>query len=81
MLENFKRAIKRELVYYFVTLILLTLIMHIDIVSDPIARFELIQEKGNYSHPFIYSFVIYGAIFILRKTIDFIVGLFEKKTD
>lgn len=81
MLERFKHSLKKEFFYYLLTFIFLTLIMHFDIVSDPIARFELLQEKGNYSHPFIYTFVVYGAMFILRKAIDFIAGFFEKKTD
>lgn len=81
MLEKFKHAIKREALYYLLTLVLLSLIMHIDLLSDPFSRFQMIAEKGNYSHPFIYSFVIYAVVFIFRKIIDFIVGMFEKKTD
>jgi len=79
MLEKFKPAIKKEILYYLLTLVLLTLIIHIDMLSDPLTRLELMQEKGNYSHPFIYTLIVYGIVFILRKTIDFIVGIFEKK--
>lgn len=77
---KFKQVLKKELLFYFLTLIVLALIMHIDLLSDPFSRFQTMQEKENYSHPFLYSFVIYGIIFILRKVINFIVGLFEKKT-
>jgi len=79
-MNKFKVAIKKEILYYLLTLLILALIMHIDLLSDPFARFEIMQEKGNYSHPFLYSFVIYFVILLLRKIIDFITGLFEKKT-
>ena len=80
MLEKFKHAIKKEALIYLGTLLILALIMHIDLLSDPFSRFNLMQEKENYSHPFLYSFVIYTVILILRKIIDFIMGLFEKKS-
>ncbi len=80
MVEKFKHVIKRELLYYLLTLLVLALIMHIDLLSDPSARLNLMHEKENYSHPFIYSFVIYIVILIIRKIIDFVTGLFEKKT-
>ncbi|MFA6193035.1 MAG: hypothetical protein WC665_11880 [Sulfurimonas sp.] len=79
MVKKFKHAIKKEVVYYLLTLLALALIMHSDLLNDPFLRFHNMSEKGNFSHPFLYSLVIYGTILILRKTIDFIIGLFEKK--
>ena len=79
MLAKFKQAMKKETLIYLVTLLILALIMHIDLLSDPSSRLSIMQEKGNYFHPFLYSFIIYAIIFILRKMIDFIMGLFEKK--
>ena len=76
---KFKQILKRELLYYFLTLVTLALIMHLDLLSDPLSRLEVMQEKGNYSHPFLYSFIIYFIILVLRKVIDFITGLFENK--
>jgi len=81
MAEKFRRALKKEILYYLLTLLILALMMHIDLLSNPLARLELMQEKENYLHPFLYSFIIYIIIFILRKIIDFIMGLFAKKTD
>jgi len=78
---QFKKVLQKELLFYLLTLVTLALVMHIDLISDPFARLETMQEKGNYSHPFLYSFIIYGIILILRKVIDFIVGLFEKKSE
>jgi len=79
MLEKFKHIIKKEILIYLSTLFVLALIMHIDLISDPLSRLNAMQEKDNYFHPFLYSFIIYAIIFILRKIIDFIMGLFERK--
>ncbi len=81
MMEKFKLAIKKEILFYFLTLLVLALIMHIDLLTDPLSRLQTMQEKGNYTHPFLYSFVIYFVILVLRKIIDFVMGIFEKKTD
>ena len=78
MLTNFKQTLKKEILYYLLTFLILALIIHIDLLSDPAARFTLMSEKENYAHPFTYTFIIYGAMLILRKTIDFIVGIFQK---
>jgi hypothetical protein len=71
-------SIKKELLYYLLTLLILALIMHIDLLSDPFSRLTKMHERENYSHPFLYSFIIYSVLFLLRKTIDFIIGKFEK---
>ena len=81
MLEKFKPVIKKEALYYLLTLLVLALIMHTDLLSDPFARFDTMHEKGNYSHPFLYTLIVYGVILIIRKSIDFIMSLFAKKTN
>jgi len=80
MLQKFKLAIKREVLIYIAMLLVLALVMHNDLVSDPSSRFQIMYEKGNYSHPFLYTFFVYSILFIVRKVLDFIIGLFEKKT-
>ncbi len=54
-------------------------LMHSDLLSEPSGRFQLMYEKGNYAHPFLYTFIIYSILFIIRKILDFIIGLFETK--
>ena len=78
MLDKFQHLIKKEIIIYFLTLFVLALIMHIDLLSDPSSRFHAMQAKENYGHPFFYSFVVYFIILILRKVIDFIMNLFKK---
>ena len=80
MLQKFKIALKREIIIYVVMLLLLAIVMHVDLLSNPSARFELLYEKGDYAHPFLYTLVIYTIIFIIRKVIDIIVHLFQQNT-
>jgi len=79
-MEKFKLAIKREFFVYIAMLFVLGLVMHADLLSDPSSRFQLMHEKGNYSHPFLYTFFVYIILLLIRKTLDFIMGLFKKKT-
>ncbi len=78
MFEKFKLAIKKEFFIYVGMFLLLTLIAHSDILSNPFFRFQMMYEKGNYTHPFLYTFLLYSLLFVLRKILDFILGLFGK---
>ena len=77
---KFKLAIKKEILIYVVMFFVLALVMHIDLLSDPSSRFQLMNDKENYSHPFLYTFIVYSVLFVIRKIVDFTLGLFEKKT-
>ena len=79
MVEKFKQVIKKELLYYLLTLLVLALVMHSDLLNNPLARLETMDEKGNYFHPFLYSFFIYAAFLFIRKAVDFILGIFSAK--
>lgn len=77
-MKKFKAFLKRESIIYFVILLLLALLSHGDLVTNPLSRFEMMMERGNYFHPFVYAFVLYAIILIVRKTLDFISSLFGK---
>ena len=77
-MEKFKLWIKKEILFYLLILIVLALIAHSDLLSSPSNRFQMMFEKGNYLHPFFYSFVVYGVLLLIRKMLDFILGFFEK---
>jgi len=79
--EKFRSIIKKELLYYLLTLIFLAVLMHIDLISDPFSRLDAMNEKGNYFHPFLYSSIIYGLFLFIRKALDFILGFFKDKND
>ena len=80
MVKKFQNFLKREILYYIITLVILTLVMHIDLLTDPLSRFQIMQEKENYFHPFLYAFIVYIIILIIRKIIDFITGMFHKNS-
>ncbi|CAA6808097.1 MAG: Unknown protein [uncultured Sulfurovum sp.] len=77
-MEKFKVIIKKELFFYFVIFIVLALISHSDLLSEPLVRLELLIDQENYLHPFLYTFVVYSFILLVRKILDFILGIFEK---
>lgn len=81
MIHKLKLALKRELLYYLITLVVLALLIHIDLLSDPAARLETMNEKENYLHPFFYSFVVYSVMLVLRSIINIVSKIFEKKTN
>jgi hypothetical protein len=81
MIAKLKLALKREFLYYITIFVILALIMHIDLLSDPLSRLDLMKEKGNYSHPFFYTFILYSVILVLRSIINFVSKIFEKKAN
>ncbi len=81
MLKKFKHLIKKEIIVYLAMVFILTLVMHNDLLSSPLIRLELMYEKGNYSHPFLYTLIVYSIFLVIRVILNFVLGLFEKKTD
>ena len=81
MIHKLKLALKKEVLYYLITLVVLALIMHFDLLSDPLSRLEIMKEKENYFHPFFYSFIVYSVMLVLRVIINFISKIFEKKAN
>ncbi|WP_373004627.1 hypothetical protein [Sulfurimonas sp.] len=71
--------LKKELIIYTALLTLLIFLMHPDMLSDPIVRLGLMQDKANYIHPLLYTFFVYLILFFLRAVSGFIAKLFEKK--
>jgi ABC-type multidrug transport system fused ATPase/permease subunit len=71
--------IKKELIIYTALLTLLIVLMHPDLLSHPTARLGLMQEKGNYIHPLLYTFFVYLVLYFFRFIFSFIMKLFRKK--
>ena len=77
--QTLKKAFLKAFFVYISMFILLTVLMHSDILSEPFLRFEMMSEKENYTHPFIYTGIIYAIFFMIKTLLDFIIGFFEKK--
>ena len=73
------KILKTELVIYTALLSVLIVLMHPDLLSNPTARLGLMQEKGNYIHPLLYTFFVYLIIYFFRFVIGFIMKFFNKK--
>ena len=73
------KILRKELIIYTALLTLLIVVMHPDILSDPIMRLGLMQEHSNYIHPLLYTFFVYLIVFFLRAVFGFIMNLFNKK--
>ena len=78
-MKNLKSIIQRESIMYIAIFFVVSIISHSDLLSDPLARFQMMTQKENYAHPFIYTFFIYTVILIIRKILDLITWIFEKK--
>lgn len=73
-----EKILTRELLWYAGTLAFLMFLMHPDLLSDPAQRLGLMQEKENYTHPLLYSFIVYLLLFLIRSAVKWIVGKFKK---
>ncbi len=74
-----EKIIKRELVIYSTILLVLILLMHPDMISDPAERLGLMQQHENYIHPLLYTFIVYLIVFALRALVSWVIGLFRNK--
>lgn len=63
---------KKELLIYLVIILLSALIMHPDLLSDPMARLETMAGRANYYHPLLFGLGIYLLIGAVRLIIKWI---------
>ena len=63
-----RETIKIELIVYLATLAAIAVLMHPDLLSDPAGRLTHMSERQNYFHPFLYTFIIYLVLVLLRLT-------------
>lgn len=73
------KLLRTELIIYTALLTILIFLMHPDMLSDPTIRLALMQDKQNYIHPLLYTFIAYLIIFFIRAIFGFIIKLFKKK--
>jgi hypothetical protein len=61
---------KKEIIIYFIILLILAFIQHTDLLTAPIERFQELPESGAYglgaAHPLIFALIGYFALGILR---------------
>ena len=73
------KILKTELTIYTALLTVLILLMHPDLLTDPTVRLGLMQEKGNYLHPLLYTFFVYLILYFIRSVISFVMKFIKKE--
>lgn len=63
------KKLRTELMYFFAILVVLALALHPDLLSTPLARLEHMQNRGNFLHPFAWSFGLYIIVLLIRLLI------------
>lgn len=66
------KILKTELIYFVSILIVLALLLHSDLLTSPLDRFQEMQQHSNYLHPFIWSAIVYFPILIIRVIVRFV---------
>ena len=57
---------KKELLIYLLTVVISALMIHPDLLSTPLARLEMMTDRANYYHPFLFGLGIYLVIGVIR---------------
>jgi len=65
------KKIKIELLYFTAILVVLALVQHSDLLTSPLTRLELMHNKGNYTHPLLWTSVVYLVLGAIRLIIEF----------
>lgn len=73
-----EKILKRELIIYSVILVVLIILMHPDMLSDPEARLKLMQEHKNYIHPLLYTLFFYLIFLVVRAAFNGILKLIKR---
>ncbi len=70
--------IRKELIIFGILLIVLTLLMHPDMLSNPLERFEMMSRRANFAHPLLYTGVLYFITVVIRILGNTLVKFFKK---
>jgi hypothetical protein len=72
------KKLKIEFLYFIILLLILTILLHSDLLTSPQYRIELMIEKENYFHPLLWTSLVYLVIGLLRLVIKYIIYLKRK---
>jgi hypothetical protein len=61
--------VKKELLLYLVIVLMAALLFHPDLLSEPEKRLEMMSDRGNYYHPFVFALLIYLVLGAFRLII------------
>ena len=73
------KMIIKELIFFAILIAILALVQHGDLLTEPLERFSLMQEKENYLHPFLWVGIVYSVLLVLRLVLKFILRFTRKR--
>jgi hypothetical protein len=73
-----EKIIKRELLIYSAILLVLIVLMHPDMLTDPAMRLGLMQQHENYVHPLLYTLFFYLILLVVRAAFGWIFKLLKR---
>lgn len=76
-----KSILIREVGIFTALLIFLAVVIHPDLLNDLSERFSLMHERENYFHPFIYTFIVYFLLSLLRYMVIKAIQVIRKITN
>ncbi|MDX9813784.1 MAG: hypothetical protein WC144_00755 [Sulfurimonas sp.] len=74
------KKILKELIVYIAIFIILAPIQHADLLSSPMQRVSMMVEQQNYTHPFIWVFIVYVLVGIFRIFLNYILKFRRPKS-
>jgi hypothetical protein len=69
---------RKELLIYLLTVAVSALLVHPDLLSTPLTRLEMMTDRANYYHPFLFGLGVYLIIGIIRLIIAGIKKIMKK---
>ncbi len=73
------KKILLELTHFIVILVLLALVQHPDLLTDPLVRFEQMLQAGNFIHPLLWAFGVYLIVGVFRLIVNGIMRVVRKR--
>ena len=61
-----RRVLIKELIIYIVIFVILSILLHPDLLENFSDRFDSMLRRENFFHPLIYTFIVYIFILIIR---------------
>ena len=72
------KIIIKEIIFFVVLIVVLALLQHGDLLTNPSDRIELMSQKENYLHPFLWASAVYFVILLFRLILVFVLKFFRK---
>jgi hypothetical protein len=66
------KTVVKEIGIFLIVVAALAVVQHQDLLSDPVTRFSMMADMGNYTHPFLWAIVPYLLLLGLRLAVKMV---------